>query len=887
MIRTNFSALLLLFVVCCLPLEARRTRRRNTISNALQDPIALDAIGTTPVLKQSFDLAAAERLSENFIEDPIKQAEKEEERIKMGSIPDAQEPTTHKYELPKELQQKAQVALEQVEKKEEEPEKIEFQFEDADLQVFIQQISELFDITFISDEIFEPLPKGTPEQPVKALKGNKISFKTNKPLNREQAWNLFITFMDIAGFAIVQQPESRIYRIQTIKAAHRAPLPTFIGIDSENLPDNDDLVRYLYFIENTSIQALKGLIPSLISSDAASPVFLQEQKAILLTDKSYNIKALMKIIKELDKVTMPQAMSVLKLRQADAIEVKKLYDELTQSDDKSTFRPFGAKKQPTSIYFPENARIIAEPRTNSLILLGPKDALEKIEDFVVKFIDVALDQPYSPLFTYQLQYADSKTVADIMNNTTKFKAGSQAAKAGGVRGSDKFMKDMFFTPEPSTNKLIIKGDYEDYLIAKKVIAALDEPQPQVAIEVLILTVDLIDDKEVGTQLRSKMLTQTIPALKDLLGLNTVFQTSGLRAGGSAQGIQTNSEGSGFQRLLGNLLSLVTNAPAGNTILTFGQDLFGVWGLFQVLRTITNLQVVSNPFLVASNQTPAKVSIGEQRRVVSEDVFTQTVASSTPTTQGFENDEAVLQVQIRPQINSDGMIVLNLDVDIQQFTNANPQDGNKTKRKLKTQAVLADREVLALGGLIRNETAESLSKTPVLGDIPVVGWLFKNRSKTDRKSSLLILMSTKIISPNSLDEVNGFTQERVKTYRSGLDMVSQGSEKIDPIHRLFFADKVKDTESVGEFIFERREKNRKRRKRSRKNKDKDTQTVQQTISVEPEKPQPTAVTIAAPGMMENKQPTPKEEVAQTTPLKSKIKTKNNHSITHFLQDEKVI
>ena len=174
--------------------------------------------------------------------------------------------------------------------------------------------------------------------------------------------------------------------------------------------------------------------------------------------------------------------------------MKKLYDELTsQTDQGSAFRPFGARKQPTAIYFPENAKIIAEPRTNSLIILGPQDVIAKIEDFIVKHVDVALDQPYSPLYTYQLQYADAKTIAEIMNTTTKLGQNTEVGKAGGVRGSDKYLQPMNFTAEPSTNKLIIKGDYQDYMMAKQIIEDLDKPQPQVAIDVLILSVRLIDN----------------------------------------------------------------------------------------------------------------------------------------------------------------------------------------------------------------------------------------------------------------------------------------------------------------------------------------------------------------------------------------------------------
>ena len=712
------------------------------------------------------------------------------------------------YELPQELQEQAKKDLAKVEIVVKEDEKIELQFEDADLQTFVQQVADIFQVTFISDDAIDPLPKGSAEAPVRALKGNKISFKTTNPITKKEAWSTFTTFLNISGFTLIQQPDPTIYRIQTIKSAQRAPISTFIGINFKLLPENDDIIRYLYFIENASIEALRNIVPSLKSSTAPEIIWLAEQKAFIITDSSYNIRSLMAIVKELDKVTMPQAMSILKLRQADAEDVKKLYDELTQQgDDRAPFRPFGARKPPTAIFFPENAKIITEPRTNSLILLGPKDAIEKIEEFIVKHVDVELDQPYSPLYTYQLQYADAKTIAEIMNTTTRFGQETEAGKAGGVRGKDKYLKAMSFTAEPSTNKLVIKAEYNDYLMAKTVIEELDKPQPQVALDVLILSVELRDDKELGTQIRSK----TPGGLDGILGRNVKFQTSGLQAGGLPQGIQTNTSGSGVDRLLGNLINLVTQAGPGNTILTLGQDLFGVWGIFQALRTITNVQVISNPFLFASNKTPARVSLGQTRRVVGSTII------GTQDTDTFGDQKAALTVDIIPQINSDGMIVLRVRVDITQFTSAatdptSLSNADTTKKLVETQAIVADREVLALGGLIRNNTAESLSKTPVLGDVPLLGWLFKNKSKNVVKDSLLILISSKIIPPHDIAEINKFTKDRLDIYRSTLGDLAHADSQKDPIHKLFFSSEADRDRDVGEFLFDRHQRSTRRRKR---------------------------------------------------------------------------
>ncbi len=397
----------------------------------------------------------------------------------------------------------------------EDEDSIELNFENAGLENFAKQIEDIFEITLISDDALSPLPQGK-----KAIKSNKISFKTNQPLSKKETWNLFVTFLDIAGFAVIPQADPKVFHITTIEAARKSPLPTFIGVDPTTLPDTDELIRYVYFLENASTETIMGIVGPLRSSSSQGLIELKEHKGFILTDKSYNIKMLMSIVKELDKVSIPESMSILKLRNADAKQVQDLYKELLPKEEQTS--RFFTKKQPTSLFFPENTRIIADPRTNTLILLGPTNSIQKIEQFIMKYIDVELDQAYSPLYTYQLKYADAATIADIMTKVTSFGQETDAGKYGGVRGTDQYMRPMVFIPEKETNRLIIKGHYEDYLKAQKVIAQLDEKQPQAAIEVLIVTVDLTDTKSLGAQIRSKQ-----PGPNGLLGNNIKFQTSGL------------------------------------------------------------------------------------------------------------------------------------------------------------------------------------------------------------------------------------------------------------------------------------------------------------------------------------------------------------------------
>lgn len=761
----------------------KRYRKKKSLNKSVNTHLNIDALNSesqqsAASIGQSTTTAQATGMPQlqNKLYTPVQQYN---DPVVEPKVPAAIDPTTQQIELPFHI--------------EDEEDSIEFNFQDADLQNFVKQTEDIFELTFISDDAISPLAQGK-----KAIKNNKISFKTNKPLSKKEAWNLFVTFLDIAGFAITPQADPKVFRITTIDSARKAPLPTFIGVDYKTLPDNDELIRYVYFLENASTETIINIINPLRSSSSQGLIELKEHKGFILTDKAYNIKMLMTIVKELDKVSIPESMSILKLRNADADTVKNLYLELLPKEDTSS--RFFTKKQPTSLFFPENTRIISDPRTNTLILLGPQNAIKKIEHFIVKYIDVELDQAYSPLYTYQLKHADAETIAKVMTDVTAFGAGTKEREFGGVRGKDQYMRPMAFIAEKETNRLIIKGHYDDYLKAVEIIKKLDAKQPQAAIEVLIATVDLTNTKSLGAQIRNKE-----PGPNGVLGNNIKFQTSGMY--GNSTVITRPDATTGAERLLGNLINLVIGSVPGTTFLSLGTDSFGVWGAFQALQSVIETEVLANPFLLATNHSKATVSIGEQRRIITDEI----VATGT-TQNAFDADNAVLEVTIVPQINSDGMIGLNVRVLVNEFANpdnastsADGSNATQNIREIVTHAIVANKEVLALGGLITSNIQNVESKVPILGDIPILGWFFKNKKKLVIKQSLLILISTRIIESNSGEDMKEFTHEHIQDYQDTINSMESASANRDPIHRLFFQDKAERAKSVEGLIFERQAK----------------------------------------------------------------------------------
>lgn len=679
--------------------------------------------------------------------------------------------------------------------------KIEMNFDNKELSELLKFLEDNLNITFILDDYIDPQRADG----LKPIAGTKISFKSHVPLTLKEVWDLGLTFLEMSGFSIEPTTLPRTYHVTDSKAvANKDPLPTFIGTDPDLLPNNDSKIRYVYFIENADIETISKVIDTMRSASSGNLIKFPELKAVIMTDKSANIKSLMKIVQEIDQVTLPETLAIIRLKHADATRIRELYTELIGKDTRNIAFPFRQRKSPTTQYFSETTRVFDEPRTNSLIVLGTRDNIKKFEEFIFRYIDKKSDVPFSPLHIHQLKYIDADSTAKLLSDViTQFNSDpsrSTAATVGGVRDGNKFFKPTVkITSEPSGNRLVVNADYEDYLKIQEILEKLDVEQPQVAIKVLVLDVNLSDLTSLGTQLRNRRECCTEPGQNPGGKIN--FQTSGV--GGlitreTVNGVVVN----GAERLLGNLINLAALPasgppglfPAGTTLVTLGKDIFGFWGLLQMLQSYGRVSVIANPFLVTSHKYKAEITIGETRRVLS------AIVTGQSTQQSFNDLSANLSVVITPQISFDDMIKLNIYVDISSFVEGGePEFPSIIRKQISTEALAQNKEVIALGGLIRDRIIDSETKVPILGDIPLIGWLFKNKTKTVERTSLLILISPEIIKPHESATIEEFTNYQVDDAKETLYSMEYPSERRDPIHRWLFKDsKEEEVRSIDEF-----------------------------------------------------------------------------------------
>lgn len=662
---------------------------------------------------------------------------------------------------------------------------LEFSFENAELTALLWFIEEKFNITFITDDVLKPVQQGG-----KSLLGTKISFQTHKPLSRREVWSIFVALLDMAGVTPVPGPDKRTYRLMPFKDpnapldATRAPIPLFVGVDASLIPDNDTLIRYVYYVEHSNLNAIRAAADALRSASAPEIRAFPDLNALIITDRARIVKGMLQLIKELDQTNAQEVVRVVRLKHTDAEKAAKIYEALVKKDSSQGISRVIGSSKASSIadYFSRAARIVPEARSNSLIILAPRAAIDAIEKFITSYVDLPDVRPNEPRYIYRLKFLDAKSVEGILTDVLKFRSDSPAAKTGGVRDGDKYFKPISVVAEPTTNSLIISAEYDDYIKIHDLLLGLDIEQPQVALQVFLLAVDLNDNKALGVQMRNK-----IPGVNGLLGDNVNFQSSGL-AGVSPitnAGIVENPVGTGATRLLGNLVKLATSTAIGSTVVTLGSDALGVWGILNMLETYTKTEIIDNPFLVTTNKFPAQFEAGEVRYVPQADIF-----SATNSTQAFTELKGTLLVNLTPQISKDGLITLDILISLKQFIDPDPNsiNGDYTERALRTTALVANNEMLVLGGLVREQIIENTSKVPVLGSIPIIGWLFKNRVRTIQRTSLLVLIYPKILQPAAHSEEGYlFTRDRIRQAFEIADTLREKNDLRDPIHRAFFRD----------------------------------------------------------------------------------------------------
>ena len=614
----------------------------------------------------------------------------------------------------------------------------------------------------------------------------KVTFDAGKKITFLKAWDFLLMMLEQAGFSLVNQGKD-LYALTAVDNVHTNPVPTFINIDSNELPLTQERVRYIYYFKNINLATQQSDISAVLKNFFDSKgfpqqlIFDQNFNAMIITAKSEMVKAVMRFIDVFDQSVEGQSIDIFQLKFANSVEVASiLTDQLISGQGGSKSNKGMSAKSPTSpdgsAMFASTTRVISlfgsssalgssstTNSSNSIVIFGKKKDIELVKNFIQTHLDVPLEQGKSFFHVVELQWIQASTLTDVLNNLVKPSSGSG-------QSTSVSLSDLAFDPQiqvvaesitqglgqsqgdsaslasgtsntlsRGSNKVIIAATNKDWGRIQEVIKKIDIPQKQVILEVLILDLSLIFSHKIASQVRTNSLTaaifpKTVQAQAAML-VNAVTTPMESPGGASLQ--------SDLSNILGLISGGLTDQTEDSTILMIGDktNTNGIWAFFQLLALHQTTKTISRAFVVAQNNQPAVITSTITKRLKGK------LTAGVTATISYQTQSAPVTVNITPLISSNDIVNLQMDVAAEYWDDpANGDSGTAQIRQVQTNFSMHEGQVAVLGGLTKDQIDIIYNGVPFLEKIPLVNLFFTNRSKTEDKTKLFMIIKPTIIKP---------------------------------------------------------------------------------------------------------------------------------------------
>jgi general secretion pathway protein D len=629
----------------------------------------------------------------------------------------------------------------------------DFNFPDADILDIAKTLGKLSGKNFILD---------------KDVKG-RITIISNSPITVGDAWRSFLTALDINGFAII--PSGKFLRIARQRDARDKQLKTYVGDYS---PDTDALITRVFPLKYINAEEVARTFRSFMPANSRI-IGYEQTNTVIVTDTGSNIAKLAKMLEILDIEGYDAGIEVIPVKYASAAELSKLIDQLLPGTGTS---PTGGAPRFGATGSKFNARrtkeggiintIISDDRTNTLIVHANTKGADQVRELVSKLDQkIPSSQGGGKVHVVYLQFADAEAIATTLNNLT-----SGAGTPGGFRpvtpggagtgtGTNPVAASLFegsikVAPDKSTNALVVTASPADFTTVQRVINRLDIPRDEVYVELVIMEVALNKQFNYSANLINPASGIALTPNQDLYNFITnPTQVAGASLGFIAGGTQNFTVGS-------------TTVPVHN-----------LQGLINLLQSNTKSNVLATPQIIALDNTEADFESTE-----SVPIPQTNAVQGAGTQQSITYKPVPLSIKLTPQINKmSNFVKLKIETKLSSIQAGSQfvpsalasQAFATLDRVATTTVVVADSDTVVLGGLIRDEITETVNKIPVLGDIPVLGWLFKSKNSGDQKSNLLLFITPHIV--RQYEAIRAILDKKLKS-RDEFIETNQGGD--DPL-----------------------------------------------------------------------------------------------------------
>ena len=553
-------------------------------------------------------------------------------------------------------------------------------YKDADIKTFAQDIALLTDKTIILD----PRVKGL------------ITIYSDAPLNSDSIWEVFISTMEVQGYNVLKDGD--IYRV----------IPSQEGVKNFSEDGNfqgsigSEVIKLRFSSAKDIVSAVKPIV-----GVRSYIVALNNDREVLISDDSDNIKRIKEIIRNLDS-ELDTSISEFKLKNLSAIEALRLINSL--------------KNDPNTRF--DKLAVATFQGSNKLIFSGPLEIVIRAKRVLSQLdLDNSLNENTKVIY---LNYSKSEDILKILTDVS----------ASFNQEENQDYKTVI-TSHEETNSIIIRSNPQTIKTLTSIVEQLDIRRPQVYVEAIIveisdesaraLGVDTIysGDSTGNTPIAlTRFPSSTNPDLLSIIGSADDNTNIGSSAGAASSLLGTR----GFVAGLGNL--------------TEGEDNFAV--LLSLLREDQNSNILSTPSAVVMDNEEASLLVGQEIPITTGESLGANNLTPFRTT---AREEIGVKLEVKPQINDSGSVALFIRQEVSSIAGAqlpNSNDLITNKREIETTVLADNMEILVLGGLISEDVQESINKVPLLGDIPLLGRLFRSSAKSVQRRNLMIFLRPTIL-----------------------------------------------------------------------------------------------------------------------------------------------
>ncbi len=602
-------------------------------------------------------------------------------------------------------------------------------FNQVDVRVFVKVIGELTGRRFIVDE---------------GVKGQITVMAPRVPV--AEAYPLFIRILESVGCAVVE--DGGLNRIVILPARSTVSAPV-VGENDKIF--GSGLITRVIRLKNTNVADLRKVIDLLAGREKSGSVaVLESSNHIILTDTADNVRRFEQLIAEIDKAGAGTTSEVVFLKFADAREFVQQYTQAA-SGQRVMVREGVATRSGSDLV------MLASPNSNSIILIGPAAAISEVRK-ILQMVDVETTAGQGSLHAIFLKYLSAEEAAKSVNALLERSLGKDPPKAGERRR-------LSVEASVANNALLVDASPMDFQLIKTLVEELDRIQNQVLIEVVIAEVSADDSLDLGVEFTAL----NAPAK---VGDSVVQGSTRLSANSSS--INDVIQNGIFPQ------GIMVGVAHGNRLDSSGNVVASYPGLLNLtaLQKKGKVKILSSVPLVSQNNKEATVSVVDNIPMLKSTIQGGS-GTARDVIQNIERVDVGIKLKLTPRVNPSNEVCMVLNPSIEAIIDAGVA-GQYTptiaKREVSTTVTVPDGRTIVISGLIREDHSNVVRKIPVLGSIPLIGFLFRHTTESKQRTNLIIFVTPRVMS----NTASASAVTEMWSRKTGLNATNTEASAVSPV-----------------------------------------------------------------------------------------------------------